>query len=168
MFQHKLFLSFAFILCFAGVFSQTQSKAYDLMLSTLLSHTVNEIYVEDINETDTNLIFLDAREKKEFEVSHIKNAYWVGYNDFNFKRLNHLPKDKKIIVYCSVGYRSEKIAERLKKKGFKNVYNLYGGIFEWVNQGKPVYDASGKVTQNVHAYDYTWGIWLSKGNKIYD
>ncbi|GAB4253855.1 MAG: hypothetical protein Kow0079_09750 [Vicingaceae bacterium] len=151
-----------------GVFPQTQSKAYDLMLSTLLSHTVNEIYVEDINETDTNLIFLDAREKKEFEVSHIKNTYWVGYNDFNFKRINHLPKDKKIIVYCSVGYRSEKIAERLKKKGFKNVYNLYGGIFEWVNQGKPVYDASGKVTQNIHAYDYTWGIWLSKGNKIYD
>ncbi len=53
-------------------------------------------------------------------------------------------EESKVVVYCSVGYRSEKIAEKLKAAGYKNVFNLYGGIFEWENQNLPVYDSNGE------------------------
>jgi rhodanese-related sulfurtransferase len=143
-----------------------QSKAYDAMLKTLLAHDVNEIGAKDAKK-DSLVVFLDAREKREFEVSHIKNAIWVGYDDFNLIRVKNIPKGQKIIVYCSVGYRSEKIAGKLTKSGFINVSNVVGGIFEWANLGYPLVDSNGKPTEKVHAYDRIWGVWLNKGEKVY-
>ena len=146
-------------------FGQIESKTYAKKLKGLLSHTVPEVGVQEVSDLDKNVVFLDAREKKEFNVSHIKNAIWVGYDDFD--RLKAIAKDKRIVVYCSVGYRSEKIAEKLIKNGYQDVSNLYGSIFEWVNQGKLVYDSNGKETKKVHAYNKNWGQWLTKGEKIY-
>jgi 3-mercaptopyruvate sulfurtransferase SseA len=70
-------------------------------------------------------------------------------------------------VYCSVGYRSEKVSEQLRQAGYQTVYNLYGGIFEWKNQGHPVVNAEGEPTERVHAYNRSWGVWLKKGDKVY-
>lgn len=147
--------------------AQVQSTAYDLTLKTLLSHSVPEVSVSQVKEMP-NVLLLDAREWNEFKVSHIKHARHVGYDHFDIGKLQSINKKQKIVVYCSVGYRSEKISERLKKDGFTDVSNLYGGIFEWVNQGKAVVDETGKVTENIHAYSKTWGVWLNKGVKVYD
>lgn len=147
--------------------AHVESKSFDLMLSTLLKHSGKEVGVEDIT-ADSTTIFLDSREKKEYDVSHIKNAIWVGYEDFNLSRVADIPKDAKIIVYCSVGYRSEKITEKLTEAGYNNVSNLYGGVFEWVNEEKPVVDTAGNTTNQVHAYSKKWGIWLNEGEKVYD
>lgn len=135
------------------------------MLSALLSRDVPEVGVEAASEME-GALFLDARESKEFEISHIRDARWVGYDTFDWERLEGIPKDRPIVVYCSVGYRSEKITRRLQKRGYSQVYNLYGGIFEWVNRGKPIVDDQGS-TQNVHAYDAFWGRWLERGIKVY-
>ncbi len=164
--KHILFL---FLLIASGVsgFGQVKSKAYNDMLRKLLDHSVTEVSVSDIDENDNSIVFLDAREKREYEVSHIKNAIWVGYDDFNLKRVAKVNKSKKIVVYCSVGYRSEKIAEKLLKIGYLKVANLYGSIFEWVNQGRPVYDKNENLTKEVHAYNKDWGKWLTKGVKVY-
>lgn len=142
------------------------NKSYDVMLSSLLSHTVNEVGVNDI--VTESYIMLDARERNEYEVSHIPGAIWVGYEDFDPGRLDELDKDAPLVVYCSVGYRSEKIAEALTEKGFSNVSNLYGGIFEWVNAGHQVVDMQDAETSKVHAYSKSWGVWLKKGKKVYD
>jgi rhodanese-related sulfurtransferase len=146
--------------------AQVSSKAYDLMLASLLSHSVKEINVESL-QVKSNVVILDAREEVEYRVSHIKNARYVGYTNFLTSSIKDVPKDSEIVVYCSVGYRSEKIAERLKKIGYLNVSNLYGGIFEWINQGKEVVDKQEVVTLNIHPYSSVWGIWLKKGNKVY-
>lgn len=111
-------------------------------------------------------VFLDARERPEFDVSHLPGARWVGYDDFELSRVKGIPKSATIVVYCSVGYRSGKITGRLRKAGYTNVRNLYGGIFEWVNTGLAVEDAKGP-TPRVHAYDKDWGRWLRKGEKVY-
>ena len=100
-------------------------------------------------------------------MSHLKDAKHVGYNNFEMKSVKDIPLDQSIVVYCAVGYRSEKIAEKLVKAGYKNVSNLYGGIFEWVNEGNPVYDASGKPTAKIHTYSSNWAIWVHKGEKVY-
>lgn len=142
------------------------NKAYDVTLSTLLSHSVHEVGVNEVANSK-DIILLDAREKNEYDVSHIAGAIWVGYDDFNLNRMNEIPKDKNVIVYCSVGYRSEKIAEKIIADGYTNVSNLYGGIFEWVNTNHTVVNDKNISTDSIHAYDKTWGVWLQRGVKVY-
>ncbi|MAB49203.1 MAG: rhodanese [Flavobacteriaceae bacterium] len=143
-------------------------------LSELLKKYNNEsipyISVQELAMQKTDAILLDTRELKEYEVSHLKDALYVGYDEFNLKnttkQLNN--KDQMIVVYCSLGVRSEDIAEQLKKEGYTNVYNLFGGIFEWKNNNHKVYDNKEEPTENVHAFSKKWSKWLLKGNKIYD
>lgn len=153
---------------FLNSFSQVESTSYSLMLKALIKESIPIVAVADLNQKQIqSTTFIDSREKVEFDVSHIKGATWVGYDDFDMARMDDISKNEPIIIYCSVGYRSEKIGEKLIEAGYTNVSNLYGGIFEWVNQEKPIVDLSGKPTTKIHGYSKTWGIWLSKGEKVY-
>lgn len=158
----------AFIISTFGMltsYAQSGSKAYNAVLHAMYSNTVPLALADTLKSE--NFVLLDTRELREYEVSHISNARWVGYDNFNYRSVTELPKDTAIIVYCSVGYRSERIGEKLKELGFTNVHNLYGGIFQWVNEGKPVVDMNNTETNKVHAYNKAWGIWLNKGEKVY-
>ena len=141
-------------------------QSFDQMVDKLLDHSVTEVRVPEAS-TDTTALFLDAREWNEYAVSHITDAVWVGYDDFSEERVAGIPKDREVIVYCSVGYRSEKVSEKLVAMGFTKVSNLYGGMFDWVNEKKPVIDANGKPTQAIHPYDDNWGQWIKNGEKQY-
>ena len=150
-----------------GSFAQISSKAYATMLNALYKKTVPLISVAALQK-QPNTILLDTRTKEEYGVSHLPNAIWVGYDDFDLKRVASIPKNGTIVVYCSVGYRSEKIGEKLLSAGYPHVHNLYGSLFEWVNEGYPVVDSQGKPTQRVHAYSRLWGVWLKRGEKVYE
>lgn len=151
-----------------AAYGQVQSGAYRLMLKKLLAHTVPEMQVQQLAADTSSVLLLDARESKEFAVSHLAHALHVGYDHFKLSAVpDSIPKDRPVVVYCSVGYRSEKVAEQLRAAGYTQVSNLYGGIFEWVNQGNSVVDSRG-ATKRVHAYSRTWGVWLTKGKKVYD
>lgn len=146
-------------------------STYHEMLNTMYRKTVPLYSINDLKENTDNekIRILDTREHNEFKVSHIPQAIFVGYNDFSTESVENLNKiDDIIIVYCSVGYRSERIGEKLIEMGFDNVYNLYGGIFEWVNAGYPIWDSDNNITQSIHPYDSNWGKWLEKGNKAYE
>jgi rhodanese-related sulfurtransferase len=145
--------------------THVSDTAYDLVLSTLLSHSVPEVSVDQIESGQYRL--LDARAYREYEVSHIEGATWVGYDDFDIARLDGIAKQAPVAVYCSVGYRSERIAERLLQQGYTNVVNVYGGIFQWVNTRHPVVTENGAETEQIHAYSKSWGIWLKRGEHIY-
>ncbi len=148
-------------------FSQVESKSFDVLLKTMLKNTVTKISVKELMPKIDQVVLLDAREPQEYEVSHLKNAKFVGFNQFNISILQYLPKNSEIVVYCSIGVRSEKIGEKLKAAGFTNVKNLYGSIFEWVNQGNQVFDTQNRPTKKVHAFNKKWGVWLNKGEKVY-
>ena len=163
-----LLIIFNLSLTACGQDDRIQNKSYAFMLKGLLSHSVEEIPVADFLNLEGQVHLLDAREKNEFEVSSIQGAIWVGYDDFSMDRVEGLELTDTILVYCSVGYRSEKIAEQLEEAGFTNVRNLYGGIFEWKNQGGDVIDPDGQPTESIHAFDKTWGIWLKKGKRVYN
>lgn len=166
MWKIKLLLLIMFGLHFFKSSAQeVESTSYHWMLKALLSHTVDKIDVKEAAQK-TEALFVDSREKKEYVVSHIKDAVFVGYNNLKLKPLKSIDRSQEIIVYCSVGYRSEKVAEKLIDMGFTNVKNLYGGIFEWKNQGNPVWHEEAQ-TDKVHAYDKKWGIWLKEGEKVY-
>lgn len=164
-----------FIILFISVFTLTASgqnyDSFDDLKNNIISKTIPLISVEElkkVEQTKTPLLILDAREKKEYNTSHIKEAKHVGYDNFKISELKGVNKETTIVVYCSVGYRSEKIGEKLKKSGFKKVLNLQGGIFDWVNSGYSVYDSFGSKTKKIHAYSESWGKWLIKGEKVYD
>jgi len=131
-----------------------------------LRGSVPFISVQNLNSNPTEYLILDTRELHEYEVSHIADAYYFGYDDPQWNILSSIPKDQKIVVYCSIGYRSEKIGEHLTKRGFEAVYNLYGSIFEWSNQGYPLQTPSGVTTYKVHTYNKKWSQWV-EGEKIY-
>ncbi len=157
-----------FMLGFGSCEAQVSSGAFSVLLKSKIKKTVPVVYVGDLAKKNLNdYTVLDAREKREYEVSHLKNAQWVGFDDFDISRLKGIKKDDPIVIYCSIGVRSEKIGEKLQAAGYTNVKNLYGSIFEWVNQGNTVYDRSGQATPKVHAYNKTWGVWLKKGEKVY-
>ena len=143
------------------------NTAYEIMLNTLLSRDVPEIDVKELSIISSSPILLDARELVEYNVSHLKNARFVGYDSFDINTLNDLDKTQEIVVYCSIGYRSEQITKQLCDQGYSNVRNLYGGIFEWKNQSQEVVDTLGKKTDNIHSFNKQWGMWLKKGKKIY-
>lgn len=146
-----------------------QNPAFDQKLEQLLRFSVPLIGVEELKNIQREVHIFDTREWPEYEVSHIEGAEYLGYDHFDEKRLADIPKDARIVLYCSVGYRSEKTGEKLRKLGFSNVYNLYGSIFEWVNQGNEIVDASGKKTNRLHTYNKTWSQWVAseKATKIW-
>ena len=81
-------------------------------------------------------------------------------------QLYDIPMDANVVLYCTVGSRSEKIAGKLLAAGYKNVYNLYGGIFEWINERNPVYKRNGVQTSEIHTYDKALSRWVDRGSKV--
>lgn len=140
----------------------------DRALKNWNKESIPYIYFENLPMPDS-IVYVDTREKDEYNISHLKDALWVGYSNFNEKDilLNIPNKSQSIIVYCSIGVRSENIGEILKNLGYSKIQNLYGGIFEWKNQGGSVYNNNNIETDSVHAYNKHWGKLLNKGIKVY-
>jgi rhodanese-related sulfurtransferase len=109
-------------------------------------------------------ILIDTRSPEEFSVSHIRGAMLVDPSTFNAEQLSHLDRGRDVVVYCSIGYRSARIAERLDSLGFTNVRNLYGGIFLWYDQGRTVVQNDRDV-QKIHPYSTLWGMFVTRTGK---
>ena len=89
-----------------------------------------------IKKKDTHII--DTRKPFEFNVGTFKKS--VNPNIDNFrdfpKYLNKLKKNKSVAMFCTGGIRCEKTSVYLKKKGFKNIYQLNGGILNYLKKTK--------------------------------
>lgn len=162
----KIFLLSILLFFFNASFAQDTLEA---LLKKYNNETIPYITVEDVNTKLNQIVILDSREPEEYEVSHIKNAIHVGYQKFSVDTflLKKIPKNRTVVVYCSLGVRSEDVSEKLKKAGYSSVFNLYGGIFEWKNNGYPVVNLNDQTTEKVHTCSKTWSKWLLKGEKIY-
>lgn len=165
----KFITTVLFAILFMNLSGQ-KPNGYDAELKTLYNNTVDLIYSDELAKKmgeNQKVYILDTREAAEYKVSHLKEARNVGFNNFSSKSVSDIPKDAEIIVYCSLGVRSEKIGEQLKEAGYSEVKNLYGGIFEWVYYDNLIVNKKGLETEKVHTYDENWSKWLLKGEKIY-
>jgi len=105
-------MKFPLIFFIAGLLSQplsgfgqnVNSTTYDLLLELLLESEITQIAVE---QTPNDALFIDARTIEEYDVSHIKGALHI--NSPEDPRLQNISKNKTIIVYCSIGLRSESL-----------------------------------------------------------
>ncbi len=159
--------SVLFTLLFSMCMGQTD---FNSRANSIISGTIPLIHQDSLSAIlDSNkIVLLDARSIEEYEVSHIKGAKFVDYDSFSPDMVNGIDKDEEVVVYCSIGYRSEKIGEKLKEMGYTNVLNLYGGIFDWKNSGHEVVHGPDIVTDSVHTYNKNWSRWLYKGIKVYE
>ncbi|MBO1224132.1 MAG: rhodanese-like domain-containing protein [Candidatus Scalindua sediminis] len=120
-------------------------------------HTsTDELYSWLADSKGGSVILVDARDKEEFQVSHIPGARHIPYNENPSNSLMNLNRDSLIVVYCSVGYRSSILAKKLQGLGFTRVYNLEGSIFKWANEERPLVQ-NGNMVQKVHPYSPYWG-----------
>jgi rhodanese-related sulfurtransferase len=155
----------AILMCLNGFCQNTIPE----VLKQFNKETVSYISTDEL-KNKKNIVLLDTREPNEYYISHIKNAKCVGYDKFRTKTVTNLVKDKNttIVVYCSIGIRSEQIGEKILKMGYKNVYNLYGGIFEWKNKGENLVDNNDQNTNMVHAFSKEWSKYLTNGEKYFE
>lgn len=93
----------------------------------IISGAMRAIYWRDIDNLDRNkTLLLDVRTPSEYELGTIQGAINIPLEKLR-KRLNELPKDKDIVVFCAVGLRGYLAIRILQGHGFKNVCNLSGG-----------------------------------------
>lgn len=92
-----------------------------------------------IEKQDTSMVILDVRTPEEFAAGHVPGAINIPYT--------HLPArisevadaaDKDIVLYCTVGVRAEKGAERLRENGFTKLLHLDGDMKAWEAQKRPL------------------------------
>ena len=78
---------------------------------------------------------IDVRTPQEFNQGHLSNAVNINYHgDFFIEELRKLDKNRSLFVYCQSGVRSEKACYKLKKMGFKEVYDMQGGYLDWLDK----------------------------------
>jgi rhodanese-related sulfurtransferase len=125
-----------------------------LKFPTVSQVTTAELTKWLLDSTKPQPFLLDARTQPEYAVSHLKSALYIDPLAPDIAALS--TSQDTIVVYCAVGYRSAKIAQQLQAQGFTQVFNLSGGVFQWANEGKPIFKDD-QPTQLVHPYNALWG-----------
>jgi rhodanese-related sulfurtransferase len=103
------------------------------------SESITVQQAEHMIKTNKNIVILDVRNETEYAVAHLDNAIWIPLHELE-NRIDEL-SDKQsslVLVYCGVGGRSVTACQILKDHGFTKVYNMMGGITEWMNANYPV------------------------------
>jgi len=98
----------------------------------------------DFNETKAmidqsqgdGVILLDVRQPKEYKQAHIPGATLIPLPELG-DRLDEVDRDRPTLIYCATGGRSRVAAQMMAGNGFKNIYNVAGGIKAW-EAGKAV------------------------------
>jgi len=99
--------------------------------------TVTPLEAKSLIETRKDLLLVDVRSPEEFKEGSLPGATLIPFWDFAKGRFD-LPKDKPILLICAVGGRSLACGQMLAAKGYKEVYNLKGGLDAWVAQRVPL------------------------------
>ena len=164
----KFYTLLVFFFIVHSVFAQ---KTLDDLLNHYNTRSIPYISVKELrmHQLNDRVVILDTREQEEFEISHLTGAKLIGFNHFSMDKISEEIRDKDtpIVVYCSLGIRSEEIGEKLEKAGYTNIKNLYGGIFEWKNKEFPIVNKDEVKTDSVHTFSKLWSKWLDKGIKVY-
>ncbi len=89
-----------------------------------------------ISNDDVNVV--DIRMQEDYQKERIINAYWGGTKESFKPFLLEIDKKSRILLYCEIGKRSKECSKWLHSLGYKNVYELRGGICEWIKNGYPM------------------------------
>jgi rhodanese-related sulfurtransferase len=118
-----------------------------LIITSLISFSCNAQNYDSLSaktfqeklKIDKKPQILDVRSPEEFVTGHIENAININWNGDNFnEKIKAFDKTKPIFVNCQGGGRSKKAADRLFSLGFKTIYELNGGMNDWISNNLPI------------------------------
>ena len=125
------------------IFKSIMMKPLDLSTDNQILKSVNLDEAFKLFEEGINII--DVRTAGEFSDSRLKNAKNCDIYNNKFKeKLSKFDKNKKYLIYCQNGFRSRNALKIMKNLGFKETYELRGGITTWINGKKPVITSKSK------------------------
>lgn len=126
------------------------TSGYDAEFPDVPQMTVSDVVA---TRESADEVLVDVREPQERAVSRIPGS--ISREEFEARRSEFA--DKKVITYCTIGYRSSEYAQKLRRDGFDAV-NLRGSILAWVDAGQIVVDQDGRPTKRVHTYGRPWAL----------
>ena len=85
-----------------------------------------------------NAVLIDVRLPFEYRKERIENSVNIPLRKKFIKKLSHFPGNSVILLYCTTDVRSRRAAERLYDAGYRNLYNLEGGLEAWKRKNLPV------------------------------
>ncbi len=89
------------------------------------------------NQFDPSIFILDVRKETDWEKGYVEGAYHI-YLGHVKERLDEIPRDKKVVVYCDSGNKSTIAASILQQNGYENVATILGSMKAWKTAGYPV------------------------------
>ncbi|XP_022089499.1 uncharacterized protein LOC110978656 isoform X2 [Acanthaster planci] len=128
-------------------------------------------------ENTKKLIIIDTRPELEYSVSHIAESINVNFETEDMDRvkklmlqdINYDSPGVRVVLYCSVGYRSSVLADKLQQAtkpdpAYKHwhFFNLEGSLFKWANENRPMVDQQGLPTDKIHPFNSLWGKLVDK------
>jgi len=91
------------------------------------------------HQGDPNFVLLDVRTDPEIEASHISGAQSLDFRSSTFQHdLTRLDRGKTYLIYCRTGNRSGQSHQMMENLGFETIYDMAGGITDWIRVGYPV------------------------------
>ncbi len=107
--------------------------------ANLQSGEISVVSPSEFKEQSSNQTLIDVRTPKEFAEGHLEGAININYFDKDFlEQIAIYNKDKPIYVYCRSGKRSASASSKLNGIGFKQVYDLRGGIKNWIKNNHQI------------------------------
>lgn len=130
-----IILSIAVLAAFSGCVSDTKPSVENQYIDVSIQQAKEMIDRQEV-------FILDVRTEGEYAAGHIKGSTLLAVQDIPkqelVEKLKEIPKDRKILVYCRSGQRSMQASGILIENGYSQVYNMQGGITEWMNAGYDV------------------------------
>jgi rhodanese-related sulfurtransferase len=135
-----LFIAGVGLVCMFGgcLAKQTTSSKADLSLIKDVTPVQSNSLIQR-NQENAKFVILDVRTPQEYSEGHIAGAVNIDYYASDFKnRVDKLDKTNIYLIYCRTGIRSAAASKIISGLGFKNIYNMMGGITDWQTMGFPV------------------------------
>lgn len=108
------------------------------------------------------VLVLDVRERAEYDVSHVPEARWISMATLEQDGLPaDWPRDRAVLTYCTIGYRSGVAARVLADQGI-DARSIVGGILALAADGQPLTDETGP-TRRVHTWKKSFAWMLPRG-----
>ena len=117
------------------------SVVFMLMSSCTIGQTKYDIELDEFEKkmASEKYLLVDVRTAEEFSEGHIKGAINIDYFSATFADgISKVGFEIPVLLYCRSGNRSGKAMKIMKELGFKEVYNLEGGIKGWISENNPV------------------------------
>jgi rhodanese-related sulfurtransferase len=106
------------------------------ILEDITAGEADELIRENAGNPD--FMIIDVRTPQEYAGGHIADSILIDFNADDFEdKIGQLDREGKYLVYCRSGNRSSRALSVMQELGFKEVYNMLGGIGAWTTAGFP-------------------------------